>query len=304
VDLYQLRCFVAVAEELHFGRAARRMELMPAALGRYVSQLEDSLGGRLLNRTTRSVALTEEGADLLTEAHSLLATADEMLHRFRERTRIKATTLRLGAVDTVAAGLVPLLLHDFRAQYPSIIVALIEDKTIRLLPRLLSGQLDLAFICPPAHLARQIEVRPLFHESVVVAVRSDHRLARRKAVTIEVLADEPLIIPDRRSRPHSHDLTTKLFAQAGLRPAIAQVAGEKQTIIGLVAAGLGIALVPRWTSRMSISGVRYIPLSFVSAEELNILPLAAAWVRGSRDPARDAMLAILEEHLSDYRSTA
>lgn len=302
VDLYQLRCFLAVAEELHFGRAARRLELMPSALGRQVQQLEESLGGRLFARTTRSVTLTEEGAALVPEAEALLATADGLAQRFRERTRTRATTLRLGAVDTAAAGLVPLLLHDFRAQHPGITVELVEDKTIRLLPRLLSGRLDLAVIRPAAEIGRQVELLPLFHESVVVAVQSGHRLARRRSVTVADLADEPLIVPDRRSRPHSHDLTTKLFAQAGLQPAIAQIAGEKQTIVGLVAAGLGVALVPRWTARMSVSGVRYVPVSVSGAEELNVLPLAAAWVRGSRDPARDAMLALLAERLPAYRS--
>ncbi|QFR34455.1 LysR family transcriptional regulator [Ancylobacter sp. TS-1] len=304
MNLDQLRCFVAVAEELHFGRAARRLELMPSALGRQVQLLEESLGAALLSRTTRSVALTVEGAALLEEARALLAGADDIVARFRARARARATTLRLGAVDTAAAGLVPLLLHDFRQQYPDIAVELVEDKTIRLLPRLLSGRLDLAFIRPPAVLGGQIEAHLLFRESVVVAMRSDHRLARRRSVTVEALADEPLIVPDRRSRPHSHDLTMKLFAQAGLRPAVAQVAGEKQTIVGLVAAGLGVALVPRWTARLSVAGVRYVPLSFEGAQALNILPLAAAWARGSRDPAREAMVALLMERLPDYSREA
>jgi DNA-binding transcriptional LysR family regulator len=304
MDLYQLRCFVAVAEELHFSRAARRLELTPAALGRHIKALEDSLGGRLLNRTTRNVALTDEGFGLLGEARSLLKAADDLGARFRAKARVKATTLRLGAIDTAAAGLVPLLLYDFRAAYPDVVVELVEEKTIRLVPRLLSGRLDLAIIRPPPQLGRQIEVRTLFHESAVVAVQQGHPLARRRTLTIEAIAEEPLIVPDRRSRPHSHDLTIKLFEQAGLRPAIAQVAGEKQTIVNLVAAGLGCALVPKWTSRLSIPGVRYIPLSGAAAGDLKVLPLAVAWVRGSRDPTREAMVKILDEHLLTYQSHA
>lgn len=304
MDLHQLRCFVTVAEELHFGRAAHRLQMLPAALGRHVRLLEDSVGTALLARTTRTVALTPDGADLLEDAKDLLARADTLATRFRAGSRQKALRLRLGAIDTAAAGLVPLLLQDFRTAHPDIIVEIVEEKTIRLLPRLLSGRLDLALVRPPLHLSRQIEVLPLFHESVVVAVQSGHRLARRKSVTIQALADEPLIVPDRRSRPHSHDLTAKLFAHAGMRPAIAQVAGEKQTIVSLVAAGVGVALVPRWTSRMSISGVRYIKLSLETGRELNVLPLAAAWLRGTRDPAREAMNAILKDNLARYRHEA
>ena len=144
--------------------------------------------------------------------------------------------LRVGAIDTAAAGLVPVLLHDFRRHCPQATVQLVEDKTIRLLPRLLSGRLDLAFVRPPENVDKRIEFLMLFHETPVVAVPSRHKLASRSRLSIETLADQPLIVPDRSSRPHSHDLTIKLFGQAGLRPNISQVAEEKQTIVNLVAA--------------------------------------------------------------------
>jgi DNA-binding transcriptional LysR family regulator len=304
MDLHQLRCFVAVAEELHFGKAARRLEMLPSALGRHIRLLEDSLGTRLLLRTTRSVSLTPDGAALQVDARSLIARVDELTKRFRDRSRERARTLRIGAIDTAAAGLVPMLLHDFRKQHPDVTVQLFEDKTIRLLPRLLSGAVDLAFVRPPERRDKRVEFLHLFHESAVVAVPARHLVARRKRLSIQALADEPLIVPDRRSRPHSHDLTMKLFAQAGLRPVIAQVAGEKQTIVNLVAANIGLAIVPRWTSRMTIPGVRYVPLILKEAADIKVLPLAAAWLRGSRDPIRDKMLGILRRRLSSYASEA
>jgi DNA-binding transcriptional LysR family regulator len=304
MDLNQLRCFVAVAEELHFGRAARRLNILPSALGRHVHLLEEDLGTRLLSRTTRSVSLTEEGGTLLDEARGLLVKADELSKRFRERARRRATTLKLGAIDTAAAGLVPMLLHDFRERRPDVAVQLLEDKTIRLLPRLLSGRLDLALVRPPAHFDKRLEFLALFHETAVVAVPARHKLAGRKRLSIRLLSDQPLIVPDRRSRPHSHDLTIKLFSQAGLRPQIAQVAEEKQTIVNLVAANLGLAIVPRWASRLAVPGVRYVPFDLESTGKLNILPVAAAWIRGSRDPVRDDMLAILRSRLPSYASEA
>ncbi|MFE0758317.1 LysR family transcriptional regulator [Inquilinus sp. NPDC058860] len=303
MDLHQLRCFVAAAEELHFGRAAQRLAMLPSALGRHIRLLEEDLGTRLLARTTRHVTLTEDGAVLLDEARALLARADDLATRFRARGRSRAATLRLGAIDSAAAGLVPLLLHDFRERRPDVTVRLVEDKTIRLVPRLLSGRLDLALIRPPETPDKALEILFLFHESAVVAVPEAHVLAGRDRLAVADLAGEPLIVPERRSRPHSHDLTVKLFAEAGLQPHIAQVADEKQTIVNLVAAGLGVAVVPRWTERMATRGVRYIPLEGTGGT-MDRLPLAAAWLRGARDAVRDDMIALLRSGLGRYSGQA
>jgi DNA-binding transcriptional LysR family regulator len=297
MDLHQLRCFVAAAEELHFGKAARRLEMLPSALGRFIRLLEEDLGTRLMTRTTRSVALTDDGAVLLKEARALLAQADVLAAKFRTRGRKEAATVRVGAIDSAAAGLLPMLLHDFRKQRPDVTVQLLEDKTLRLLPRLLSGRLDLALVRPPENPDKRLEFLFLFHETAVVAVSDQHPLASRKRVTIADLKDQPLIVPERRSRPHSRDLTMKLFAEAGLEANIVQIADEKQTIVNLVAAKLGVAIVPRWTSRMAARGVRYVRLA---ASDMNKLPLAAAWTRGTRDPVRDEMLAMLQANLPGY----
>jgi DNA-binding transcriptional LysR family regulator len=301
MDLHQLRCFVAAAEELHFGRAAQRLDMLPSALGRFVRLLEEDLGTRLMTRTTRSVALTDDGAVLLKDARALLAQADALAAKFRMRGRKQAATVRVGAIDSAAAGLLPMLLHDFRELRPDVTVQLVEDKTIRLLPRLLSGRLDLAFVRPPESPDKRLEFMVLFHETAVVVVSDHHPFASKKRVTIADLADQPLIVPERRSRPHSHDLTMKLFAEAGLEARIVQIAEEKQTIVNLVAAQLGVAIVPKWTSRMAARGVRYVRLA---ASDMNKLPLAAAWTRGARDPIRDDMLAMLRRHLSRYAREA
>jgi DNA-binding transcriptional LysR family regulator len=297
MDLHQLRCFVAAAEELHFGRAAQQLDMMPSALGRHVRMLEDDLGTRLLTRTTRSVALTDDGAVLLKQAHDLLAQADRLAASFRARGRAHAATIRVGAIDSAAAGLVPALLHDIREQHPDVSVKLVEDKTIRLLPRLLSGRLDLAFVRPPDNADKRLEFLFLFHETAVVAVSERHVFADRPSLTIADLAGEPLIVPERRSRPHSHDLTMKLFAEAGLQAHVVQIADEKQTIVNLVAAEIGVAIIPRWTSRMAARGVRYVPLA---QSAMNKLPLAVAWTRGTRDPVRDRLTETLQVNLSRY----
>ncbi|MBY0381639.1 MAG: LysR family transcriptional regulator [Xanthobacteraceae bacterium] len=304
MDLHQLRCFVATAEELHFGKAAQRLDMLPTALGRHIRLLEDDLGMRLLARTTRSVSLTQEGEMLLDEARVLIAKADSVAARFREQGRSQMQTLRVGAIDSAAAGLIPLLLHDFRKTHPEIGIHLCEEKTIKLLPKLLSGRIDIAFIRPRQNMDARLAYRHLFHETAIVAVPKRHRLARRDSVHITHLANEPLIVPERRSRPHSHDLTIKLFAEAGLHANVAQVADEKQTIVNLVAAGMGVAIVPHWTSRMAAKGVKYLPLKTAGGGEMNKLPLAVAWVGQARDPLRDALLEILSERLNEYARDA
>src|SRR5207253_11243398 len=180
---------------------------------------------------------------------ALLAQADALAAKFRVRGRKQAAAVRVGAIDSAAAGLLPMLLQDFRKVRPDVTVQLVEDKTIRLLPRLLSGRLDLAFVRPPESPDKRLEFMFLFHETAVVAVAERHPLASRKRVTIADIENQPLIVPERRSRPHSHDLTMKLFAEAGCEARVAQIADEKQTIVNLVSAGLGVAIVPRWTSR-------------------------------------------------------
>jgi DNA-binding transcriptional LysR family regulator len=168
----------------------------------------------------------------------------------------------------------------------------------------LSGRLDLAFVRPPKSRDPGLVYRHLLYETPVVAIGSAHPLARRRKISIQDIADQPLIVPDRRSRPHSHDLTIKLFEEAGYEPRIAQVADEKQTIVNLASTALGIAIVPRWTSRMTIKGVVYVPLTSENKARVGRLPLAAVWMRNSRDTLRDSLLETLMKNINRYAARA
>jgi DNA-binding transcriptional LysR family regulator len=304
MQLDQLRCFVTAAEELHFGRAAQRLGMLPSALGRFIRLLEQELGTRLFLRTTRNVALTEPGKLLLTDARKLLGQVDALQTRIKAAARQQTTTIRVGAIDTAALGLLPLLLNDYQRECPDVKVDVLEDKTPRLLQRVLSGRLDFAFVRPPLSRDRNLEFRHLFYETAIVAVPTRWELARIERVSIKDIARQPLIVPDKRTRPHSHNLTIKLFTDARIEPQIAQVADEKQTIVNLVSAGLGIAILPRWTSRMKVRGVTYIPLRASKRATRNLLPLAAAWVRGSRDPLRASLLKVLNTNIDRYSAGA
>jgi len=304
LDTDQIRCFLAVAETLHFGRAAQSLDMLPASLGRQIRLLEDKLETRLFLRTTRSVSLTEAGTSILEEARALVAQAEQFEEKVRNVRKSETPVLKVGAIDSAAAGLIPQLLKLVREEQPDLEIQLFEQKTIHLLPKLLSGSLDIAFCRPPDVRDQRLNFRTLFFETAVVALPENHRLADQSSIAISDLADEPLIVPDRRSRPHSHDLTIKLFVDVGLTARIAQVAEEKQTIVNLVAAGTGLAIVPRWTSRLQVPGVSFVPLSIPDGTTRSKLILAAAWTRGTRDPARDAFLAVLESRLPELEATA
>lgn len=303
MELRQLRCLIAVTDTLHFGRAAQNLDMLPASLGRHIKLLEDSLGARLLIRTTRNVSLTEAGRTFVEAARDIVEQADRLEASFRENRQDQASILRIGAIDSAAAGLMPQLLPHFRELHSDIDVELLEQKTIRLVPRLLSGRLDIAIVRPPEVRDARLVYHHLFYETAVVAVPEDHPLATRKTVTVEDMADAPLIVPERNSRPHSHDLTMKLFLEAGLTARVAQIAEEKQTIVSLVSTGIGLAIVPRWASRLAVGGVSFVSLELPESAR-NRLALSAVWVRDARHPARDAFLNVLKNRRSALAQTA
>ncbi|WP_243077536.1 LysR family transcriptional regulator [Pantoea sp. MQR6] len=294
MDINQLRCFIAVGQDLHFGRAAQRMEMMPASLSRFIRLLEEDLGVRLLNRSTRNVALTQEGVEFFDEAVKLVTQFDELALRFRAANKRGRKILRIGAIDSAAQGLIPHLLNHFMQIYPDTDIHLSEDKTVNLIPRLKSGWLDMIFIRPPESLDARLDMRLITRETCVLAVPVNHTLANRDVVSVMDFKEESMIVPERRTRPHSHDLTMNIFKSAGLTPHIAQFAEEKQTILSFVSAGLGLAIVPTSFRNINSEGVTYISLSI--DEKVKKLPLSVAWLKGNDEPNVMALLQILSEN--------
>lgn len=300
MDLKLLKCFVTVADELHFGRAAQRLDILPSALGRNIRLLEEDLGLRLFNRTTRNVSLTRGGQTLLQESRELLAHADRVFMEAKQSADIKERVFRLGAIDSAATGLIPQLVHDFREACPEVELALVEDKTAKLLPKLLSGALDIAFVRPPQYPRPEIEFSFLLNEPAMVALPTKHPLCKLKKITISDLVEVPLIVPSARSRPHSYNLTFRLFREAGLQPTIVQQAEEKQTIVTMVGAGIGAAIIPYWSTRMTMDGVVYRPMVDIKGKQICQLPLATAWVSGFDDSIRDKLVEVLEKNIAVY----
>ena len=300
MDLKLLQCFQLAASELHFGRAAQRLDMLPSAFGRNIRLLEEELGTRLFVRSTRNVILTPSGHELLRRSPALLASVENTIAAIRALARGNERVFRIGAIDSAATGLIPQLMHDFRELEPHLEITLLEDKTARMLPRMINGGLDLAFVRPPRTVRPELHFEYLLDEPTLVALPPHHALTRKSELRIGDLANVPLIVPSPRNRPHSYDLTMRLFRNAGIEPTIAQQADEKQTIVNLVAADIGAALVPHWTSRIGVGGVIYRPLVDEGGTWVRELPLAVTWVAGSNDATRDRLIDLLKRNLERY----
>ena len=203
-------------------------------------------------------------------------------------------------MDSAATGLIPTLLHDFRELQPDLELLLVEAKSSSLLPKLVSGGLDVAIVAQQTTPYPDIHFEFLLKQPIMVALPQHHPLADQQRLRVQDLDGVPLILPSPRSRPHSYNLTMKLFLDADLKPDIAQQAEEKQTIINMVGAEIGAAIIPYWTSRGTVQGVVYKPLVNATGRQIEELPLSVAWIKGTHDSYRDALVALLRDNLDRY----
>jgi DNA-binding transcriptional LysR family regulator len=287
-DLRRLRYFVAVAEELHFGRAARRLNVSQPPLSVQIRTLEREVGTPLLIRTQRRVELTEAGRVLLDEARRLLSQAEAAVVHARRAAEGTVGHLAIGFVSTVDYSILPPLVRRFRQQHPGIALKLLELTGDRQQALLQSGELDLGLSILPSP-ARGLTMRPVFREPLIAAVPANHPLAVRRRTALRSLATEPFIQFPRELAPGLYDLAIVACQKAGFTPHLAQEAIQMQTILGLVAAGLGVALVPQCMSKLQRADVHYLALDARGFE----VETVALWHSENRAPALAALIAEL-----------
>jgi len=287
-DLRRLRYFVAVAEELHFGRAARRLNLSQPPLSVQIRTLEWEVGTPLLVRTQRRVELTEAGRVLLDEARRLLDQAEAAIVHARRAAAGAVGRLAIGFVSTVDYSILPPLVRRFRQKHPGIALNLLELTGDRQQALLQSGELDLGLSILPSPVAG-LTMRPVFREPLIAAVPANHRLAGRRRAALRSLAHEPFMQFPRELAPGLYDLAIAACQKAGFTPHLAQEAIQMQTILGLVAAGLGVAVVPKCMSKLQRSDVRYLALDARGFE----VETVALWQTENRAPALAALVAEL-----------
>ncbi|HEY8101751.1 MAG TPA: LysR substrate-binding domain-containing protein [Burkholderiaceae bacterium] len=294
IELRQLRYFVAVAEEMHFGRAALRLHMTQPPLSQTIQSLEASLGAPLFYRTQRSVSLTPAGLALLPEARRILLQAEGLPDIARRAAAGESGRLSLAFVSTADYSVLPPFLREFRERYPQVQIDLREATSDVQLEELLQGRIDVGLLIPPLpdKAKTELEYASVLSESLILAAPKGLKTLRGKSsVSLKTLTDMPLIIFPRRIAPAFHDAILACFHDAGLTPRIGQEAIQMQTIVGLVSAGMGIALVPQSVSNLNRTGVEYKPLT----GKTPLVETGLAWRRDNTSPVLRAFLDLLRK---------
>lgn len=287
MELRQLRYFIAVAEELQFTRAAARLHIAQPPLSQQIRLLEAELGTSLLSRTTRHVELTPAGHAFLEEARKTVAQAEQALQVARTVGGTVSGHLVLGFVDSSLYAYLPHLLRSYRRSRPSVQVSLREMTSEQQISALQRGDIQVGVV-RRGPIGPQLKMEEIGRERVIIALPMDHPLSARPALTVSDLRELPFVLPDRSAARGLHDHLVGMMRDAGFTPRIAEVASEGHTIIGLVAAGVGVAIVPETLGAVSGDTVAFRPI----ARSADWLGMYVAWRRGERSPTVASFLDV------------
>lgn len=275
MELRHLRTFVTLSEELHFGVAAARLNVAQPALSQQIKRLEKELGVRLLSRNSRKVELTPEGAMLVGWAQRTLDDADSMKRLANRAAQGEVGVLRIGAVSPATFEILPLALQRFVETSPDVEVQLQITDTPQQVDALRAKQLDIGLLRPWVD-NDEIRTVELYDERMLAAVPSRHPLADRASVPVRELREEPFISYRRQRADGYNRMIEDICQAAGFVPDIQRELDEIYTIVAMVAAGLGVALLPRPVRNLRIPGVVYLGLE----DEQAHAPLCLGWVQG------------------------
>lgn len=291
MELRQLRYFVAVAEELHFGRAAERLNISQPPLSQAIRILEEELGGALFTRTSRSVALTRQGEFLLGEARTILERAEAAARAVMRMGRGEQGVLRLGVVGPALEGDLPGAVGGFTRRHPLVRVILEQHGTFEQVRRLVSGELDLGLIRPHEQTFAGLETMDWYDEPYVMALPEGHELAGKDRLRLADVHGRSLILFPRDSHARLYDAIISALHRAGATPELLHAGLLKHATVALVAAGLGMALLPESMSRAPRPGVAYRPLE----EGLPRIVYQLAWKRGGDSPLVKRFVQVMAE---------
>ncbi|MCG2585707.1 LysR family transcriptional regulator [Massilia sp. TS11] len=289
MELRHLRYFIAVAEELHFTRAAQRLNIGQPPLSHAIAQLEEEVGALLFERSKRWVRLTPAGSLFLSDARRILALAEQAQETARRAERGEAGELRIGfTYSTPFTPLFVAAIRRYRQQYPGVTLTLRELSSQRQIEALAQRELDLAFTRPLSVPDARLAMAPLRDDPLVAVLPSEHRLAHTRHLALRDLANEPFVMYPAAAGTAIVPLILRLCRAAGFSPHVAQEAGESASIIGLVAAGCGVTVLPATFRRIRMEGVSYRQLQDADART----SLMLGWRAGEHAPLVDAFVAI------------
>lgn len=293
-ELRHLRYFCVVADELHFGRAAARLAVSQPALSVQIQHLEEMVGARLLERHSRSVALTDAGRTLDAAARRILRDVDAAIATTRQAHEGQVGVLRMGFGPTLMLSTLAGVVRTYRLRYPAVRLDLHELATTDQVSALLGGDLDVGFV-------RGVETDPRLHverfarEPLRIAVQRDHPRAGSARVPLAALAREPWVLFPRAIAPQLHDQVMRLCREAGFTPNVVQESREVYTTVGLVGAGVGVTIVPEAVQGMSWKGVVFKPIPRAS------VPLSMVRPSGPVRPVVEAFLAVARQQAAARR---
>lgn len=280
MELRQLKYFVAVAEELHFGRAAERVHICQPPLSQQIKNLEAELGARLLDRDSRNVSLTEAGKAFLEDAREILTRVDEAALRAHRMGSGREGRVKVGFVFPALDTFFPEAIREYRLSHPLVELVLREMGTAVQLEALRVNHIDLGFIRLFQQQAADLVFERIVEEPYILAIPFDHPLASEKEIHVDLLGGEPLILFPRRTHPALHDqIVSSMRGPAGI-PYIIQEVTTKFTAIALASAGIGLALVPESAKRQKRKGVVFRRI----VGPLPRVELSLVWKEDNDDP--------------------
>lgn len=260
IELRHLRYFIAVAEELHFGRAAQRLNISQPPLSQQIQILEQQIGARLFARTNRSVQLTAAGEQFLTDARLIMQNVAQAADKAARLHRGDEGELRIGFTSSAPfITAVSDALYTFRQQYPGVHIQMQEINTRQQLQPLHEGRLDLG-VMRNTPLPETLDHQLMLREPLCAVLPRDHRLAGRAAISVKELAEEPFVFFDPQVGTALYTEILGLLQRYNISPNIAQEVGEAMTILGLVATGLGVSILPTSFSRIRLEDVSWVAL--------------------------------------------
>ncbi|MCD2198080.1 LysR family transcriptional regulator [Actinomycetospora endophytica] len=280
LELRQLRTFLAVAAELHFSRAARRLHVSQPALSQQIRALERTLGAALFDRSSRATELTPAGRVLLDAAPRVLYEAERAQSLVTQAANGAVGLLNVGSVGTALASITPRILRSVRAHFPDLQLEVSQQDTAAQLVALTDGSLDVGLV-RAADPTETVAIEHLVSEPLLAAVPSDHPLAGSASIVPEDLADEPFVLWPRPLGRAFFDIITSYCLDHGFSPRIVAEGADIETQLGLVAAGLGVSLQPSYYANLRPPGVAFLPLE----GDVPQIALQVAWRRTDRSPA-------------------
>jgi DNA-binding transcriptional LysR family regulator len=293
MELRHLRYFVAVAEELHFTRAAERLNMAQPPLSQQIHQLEIELGVQLFQRTKRQVKLTAAGKNFLKNVYKILIDLDKTCDSAQRAQKGEIGNIVVGFTGTATYDILPKLLQPYRSEFPFVDISVLQLSTTDQIQSLLNGEINIGILCAPIKNS-QLNFEVIHQEPFIIAMPRNHPLASKSGpIEVQEFSKELFIMIPRNSGQIYYDTIINICHNAGFSPNITQEVHELHTSISLVAAGMGVALVPDSIQNLRVRGITYRQLK----NSVSTLKTALAWRNDETSPLVHTFIALAKKSI-------